>query len=92
MQSPMIQSHPELGKTLSPLRKKQSGYSHLRVCRSEAGYYVGTMWEEYNNAGELIDQAPGSRDSHYFATEAAAAAYLAEAEAENNTFAFRASL
>jgi hypothetical protein len=63
MKSPMVQSQHYI--------KDKGRYSEMQVLRSNAGYYVGTMfttpegWEE-----------PGSRDSGYFRTEEAAGAYL----------------
>lgn len=46
-------------------------YGELEVLRSNAGYYVGTM---YNNPEGF--QEPGSRDSGYFHTEQEAAREL----------------
>jgi hypothetical protein len=46
-------------------------YSELQVLQSGAGYYIGTIYH-----GEDFDE-PGSRDSDYFPTAEAAAAYLA---------------
>lgn len=51
--------------------KDKDAYTEMQVCRSAAGYYVGTM---YNNPDGY--QEPGSRDSGYFATEEKAQAYL----------------
>lgn len=55
--------------------KDKSGYTDLQVLKSGAGYYIGTMYEEYKN-GELVWQESGSRDSDYFKTEEQAKAYL----------------
>ena len=45
-------------------------YTHLQVCRSAAGWYVGTMHKEDGIT------SPGSRDTGYFATEIDAAFVL----------------
>jgi hypothetical protein len=54
----------------------RGSYSEPRVLRSAAGHYVGTMWEEFDAAGVLVWQEPGSRDSQYFANEKEAADWL----------------
>ena len=55
MLSPMVQGAPYI--------KDKGNYTELKVCRSGAGYYIGTM---YNNPDGY--QEPGSRDSEYFRT------------------------
>ena len=60
MKSPMI--------TKAKYLTNKSGYTDLMVCQSAAGYYIGTMWEEKNAAGEVLWQEPGSRDSDYYKT------------------------
>ena len=64
---------------LTEIPNKDS-YTELRVLKSPAGYYVGTMyWDaEY----EMWDR--GSRDSDYFSTEADAARYLQMVESVAN--------
>lgn len=42
-----------------------SGYSDLKVLKSNAGYYVGTQF----TGGGIPYPQPGSRDTGYFATE-----------------------
>lgn len=39
-------------------------YTHLMVLRSEAGYYIGSLFIESPN-----EMYPGTRDSEYFKTE-----------------------
>ena len=55
--------------------EEQGNYSELQVLHSPAGYYVGTM---YNNPEGY--QEPGSRDSEYFPTFAAAEQALKSGE------------
>ena len=45
--------------------KDKKNYSHLQVCHSGAGYYLGTIYTDPDT--KFIE--PGSRDSHYFETE-----------------------
>ena len=52
-------------------------YSNLQVLQSAAGYYVGTLYEEFSKSGEVLYQVPGSRESGYFATAAIAETVLA---------------
>lgn len=47
----------------------RGAYSKLRVMRSAAGYYVGTMWQEFDSLGCTVMECPGSRESEYFETE-----------------------
>lgn len=68
MKSPMI--------TNAYYIKNKSEYTDLMVCQSAAGYYVGTMANDYDDKGKLIFQEPGSRDSDYFRTYAEAEALL----------------
>ena len=63
MKSPMIETANYI--------KDKGNYTELQVCRSNAGYYIGTM---YNNPEGF--QEPGSRDSHYFTTKLEAENYL----------------
>lgn len=44
--------------------RNQSRYSDLMVLKSQAGYYVGTLYQHPEGFEE-----PGSRDSGYFSTE-----------------------
>lgn len=53
MKSPMIQSANYI--------EDKENFSDLRVCRSAAGYYIGTVYHH----PEGFD-TPGSRDSGYF--------------------------
>ena len=63
-------------------QEEKGRYTDLRVLRSAAGYYVGTMyvhpegWEE-----------PGSRDSDYFASKDEAEAYLTALDRLDEDFA-----
>lgn len=52
-------------------RDDRRRYTDLQVLRSNAGWYVGTL---YNNPEGF--QEPGSRDSGYFATKEEAEAEL----------------
>jgi hypothetical protein len=72
MKSPMVQNASYI--------PDKSGYTDLRVLRSAAGWYVGTLYENRNEKGELLFLEPGSRDSDYFATEEAATAFLKAVE------------
>lgn len=60
------------------------GYSDLQVLRSNAGFYVGTTFKERDENGRELYEAPGSRDSDYFATAEEAGAFLEEMEANEN--------
>lgn len=64
MKSPMVSNASYISD--------KSGYSEMKVLRSGAGYYIGTIYT-YPIDGL---QEPGSRDSDYFATEEQARAYL----------------
>ncbi len=71
MRSPMIKH----GDFLTEGEKGR--YTEMKVLRSGAGYYIGTLYEERDAAGNLTWQEPGSRDSPcYFATEVEAERYL----------------
>lgn len=78
MKSPMI--------TNADYIKDKSGYTDLMVCQSAAGYYIGTLWNEYENE-KLIWQEPGSRDSDYFATEEQAKSFLKALEDSDDSIA-----
>ena len=56
----------------------KGNYSEMKVMKSGAGYYVGTV---YHNP-EGFDE-PGSRDSDYFRTKAQAEAYLKAIEEDD---------
>ena len=65
MKSPMI-------KNAGYIKEADKGnYTELQVLHSNAGYYVGTM---YNNPDGY--QEPGSRDSDYFNKKEEAQAFL----------------
>jgi hypothetical protein len=51
---------------VDPINK--DGYTDLMVCMSAAGYYVGTMYNNFTETGELMFQEPGSRDTGYYET------------------------
>jgi hypothetical protein len=79
MKSPMIAANPAL--LPDTLEMAEDGavtntYSDLMVLRSAAGYYVGTLYEERDASGTIVWREPGSRDSGYFPSEEAAAAFL----------------
>jgi len=50
---------------ISPADKRR--YSDLKVLKSAAGWYIGTLYSDGNGFIE-----PGSRDSEYFASEESA--------------------
>lgn len=64
MKSPMVENADYL--------TKKSGYSELKILKSAAGYYIGTIFTDPDNGF----QEPGSRDSDYFRTKEEAEAYL----------------
>ncbi len=72
MKSPMIQQGGFIPKEERPR------YTEMQVMKSNAGYYVGTY---YNNPDGY--QEPGSRDSGYFATAEEAEQELKEIIAGN---------
>lgn len=72
MKSPMV--------TNAGYISDKDGYTDLQVLRSNAGWYIGTLYNNYREDGTLQFQEPGSRDSDYFATEEEAAAYLKDIE------------
>lgn len=53
-----------------------AGYSDLQVMSSDAGWYIGTI---YQNPGQSF-QEPGSRDTGYFPTKEIAEKVLAAME------------
>lgn len=70
MQSPMTVINANLiPSNLTVPSAVRGGYSELRVLMSAAGYYLGTLYEEFDHKGTLVWQEPGSRDSIYFGTE-----------------------
>lgn len=56
------------GKLAEQYPSSEGSYTDLKVCKSAAGYYVGTMFEhnETSDTPDLIE--PGSRESDYYAT------------------------
>jgi len=68
MKSPMVENAAYI--------PDKSGYTDLQVCQSAAGYYVGTMYRNIDDDGNLQFEEPGSRDSGYYATEEEAQKYL----------------
>jgi hypothetical protein len=67
----------------------RGGYSDLRVLESNAGFYLGTVYEEFDIEGNLVCCMPGSRDSGYYPTREAAEADLAALEADSNAVSLR---
>lgn len=59
--------------TQQPYIPDPDNYTNLQVCKSAAGFYIGTM---YNNPEGW--QEPGSRESEYFATRGEAEEALKE--------------
>lgn len=71
MQSPMIKH----GDFITEGEKGK--YTDLMVLRSGAGWYVGTLYQEFDTEGNMSWQEPGSRDSPgYFATKEEAERFL----------------
>lgn len=64
-------------------------YTDMKVCKSAAGYYVGTVFENFDDAGNLLFEEPGSRDSDYFRTREEAQRFLDIVESCNLTGALR---
>ena len=64
MKSPMITSLPEI--------PEKDRYTEVRILKSAAGWYLGTLYFEH----EFDAWVPGSRDSEYFRTEADAERFL----------------
>lgn len=66
------------GKIASRYPSPDGEYSDLKVCQSNAGFYVGTDFTHTKGDFEGLVE-PGSRESEYFPTyEAAEAALKAE--------------
>lgn len=63
MKSPMIEAASYISH--------KEGYSDLQVLKSNAGYYIGTIYTGHDGFRE-----PGSRDSDYFGTKDAAQLFL----------------
>jgi hypothetical protein len=64
MKSPMITNADYIPE------EEKVNYSHLKVMKSAAGYYIGT--EHRSVEDDYTFTEPGSRDSEYFATAAEA--------------------
>jgi len=62
------------GNLASRFPSSEGEYTDLQVCRSGAGWFVGTMFHN-KTLGGFIEQ--GSRESEYFATEKEALIALA---------------
>jgi hypothetical protein len=79
MKSPMVQNLG-LSRTkpadLDDPKAVRGGYSDLQVLESAAGFYIGTLYEEFDASGECLVVEPGSRDSGYFATQELASSNL----------------
>lgn len=54
----------------------QSNYTELQVLCSNAGWYVGTMYQEKDHKGNVLWEEPGSRDTDYFKSREDAERYL----------------
>ena len=59
-------------------------YSDLQVCQSGAGYYIGRMFKHNDNSDTPDLVEPGSRESDYYATRAAAEMALNSGEFERD--------
>lgn len=83
MQSPQVANLFDSNSTTDDLfaaTAVKGEYSDLRVLRSAAGFYVGTLFQEFDADGNIVFEEPGSRDTGYFATEELANAFLANME------------
>lgn len=83
MQSPQVANLFDSNSTTEGLfapTAVKGEYSPLRVLRSAAGFYVGTIFQEFDAEGKVVFEEPGSRDTGYFATEELASAFLADME------------
>ena len=78
MKSPMITD----ASYISAAGKRR--YSDLQVLQSNAGYYIGTTYNDPE-----IGIVPGSRDSEYFPTEREAQLELESIEKTNDTSSLR---
>jgi len=70
MKSPMVTSADYISDD------DKGNYTELRVLQSAAGFYIGTLYQNRDDAGKLLYESPGSRDSDYFPTRESAAAAL----------------
>ena len=52
-----------------PRDKSIGEYSDLKVMRSSAGYYIGTLFTHSSKSGYPGLEEPGTRESQYFPTE-----------------------
>lgn len=64
MKSPMITAADYISA------EDKRNYSHLKVMKSAAGYYIGTEYRTVEDDHTFLE--PGSRDSEYFASAAEA--------------------
>lgn len=70
-------------------RAVRGGYSHLRVLQSAAGFYIGTLYQEFDANGSVLIELPGSRDSGYYDSAEAATRDLADLEADASAVQLR---
>jgi hypothetical protein len=70
MKSPMV--------TNAPYITDKENYSDMRVMKSGAGFYIGTIHNDPD-----FGEEPGSRDSDYFSTKEEAESFLASVESGN---------
>ena len=70
----MIKANPEIATPVKLFMPTAvwGGYTELQVLQSAAGFYIGTRYEEKDAEGEVVWEEPGSRDSDYFTSFAAA--------------------
>lgn len=81
MQSPMVTLNPSLiPLDLTHPAAIKGEYSPLQVLSSAAGFYIGTLYEEFDAQNTCVWQEPGSRDSGYFRTHAEATQELRQIE------------
>ena len=66
---------------------EQDRYSDLMILRSNAGFYVGTYYNEKDDDGEIVWSEPGTRDSEYFPTKEDAEEYLQQVESATDEVA-----
>ena len=66
----------QIEKAKHMTEKEKANHTDLQVLHSNAGWYVGTLYQEKDPVGNVIWTEPGSRDTDYFKSQDDAARYL----------------